>query len=125
MTTPQQEDQPMPRITLDQAANLTWERVSLEHDPRATHRLSADIVAYTDADEPIISVIHLDDRRHWNLIVFPDDPADRDPNYQGIAVPNLAEALTSGVIADGTQLRMSSLKGAWLTLVHILPPAHL
>src|SRR5690242_586086 len=63
---------PAPRVTKDQAAALTLARLASENGGAAY--LSGDIVAYTDTAEPIISIIHLDDRRHWNLTVRPGPP---------------------------------------------------
>lgn len=118
----------MQRLTLDQAADLTWQAVSLEHAPQARHRLSADIVATTEDGEPIVSVIHLDDRRHWNLVVLTLDhlnpPGHRHPPVEVGDVQDLPVALTTRTdIADGSQIRLLHPFGGWLLNVEVLPNA--
>lgn len=38
---------------------------------QADPRMSADVVGLSEAGEPVISVINLDTREHWHLIVRP------------------------------------------------------
>lgn len=54
---------------LDSAIDQTLAQVSLEQNPSANHRLSADLVAEDPNGDPIISVINLDTREHWHLVV--------------------------------------------------------
>lgn len=59
-------------ITPQQSAtDQTWKLVSLEANPQAGHRLSADVVATTKEGYDVVSVINLDTREHWQLIVVP------------------------------------------------------
>jgi hypothetical protein len=132
-------------ITLDEAATYTWYRLSLEHDPAASHGLSADTVAATDNGEPIVSVIHVADRRHWNLTVTlpaddhdhsdPDpeewqcvpawdkDDYDWDNEPKFVPAGQLAAELLAGP-ADGAVFRVTgSPVGDWLLTVSVLPPA--
>ena len=131
----------MTRLTLDQAAKLTWQLVSLEHNPLADHGLSADIVAETEDGEPIVSVIHIEDRRHWNLVIMTDLDHKNPPAAPRPCVTvkdyNLADTLLSddqgrvpglpGVfyhVTDGTQLHVFGIDGdEWLILVSVLDPA--
>jgi hypothetical protein len=55
----------------DSAVAQTLAQVSLESNPEAGHRLSADVVAVDEQGRQIISVINLDSREHWRLIVEP------------------------------------------------------
>jgi hypothetical protein len=117
MSTPQQEVTTMPRLTNDQAAQLTWQRLSLEHDPSAVHGLSADIVATTDDGQPVISVIHIEDRRHWNLTVH---VADIDDGMTVVTEGLLAEYLNDA--QDGTTLYVVSpnTDSGWRLYVDVL-----
>lgn len=53
----------------DSAVTQTLAQVSLEENPAAGHRLSADIVSFDVNGNPVISVINLDTREHWRLTV--------------------------------------------------------
>lgn len=61
--------------TQESAVAQTLARVSIEQDPTGGHpwtaRLSADWIGNTDQGQAIISVINLDTREHWHLIVQP------------------------------------------------------
>jgi hypothetical protein len=66
------EDTPM-----SSATTQTWQQVSLEANPQAGHRLSADVVGTDDQGRDVISVINIDSREHWQLIVQELPPAKR------------------------------------------------
>ena len=132
----------MPRLDTQAAAEATaqlvgseWTAVRLPRRP-APEILSADIVAETELGEPIVSVIHIEDRRHWNLVVRVDDDHPSPcwpPAGQCVTVKdyNLADALmgtdpTFPTVADGTQLHVVNTVTAgadWLVLVEVLEPA--
>ena len=81
--------------------------------------LSGDIVASTADGEPIVSVIHLDDRRHWNLTVATKGTW---PTSVPVAISSLADALL-GDLSDGVVLLVVTPAGAWQVRVEVLEPA--
>lgn len=107
-----------PSLTSDEAATYTWYRLSLEHDPGASHGLSADTVATDGNGYDIVSVIHLEDRRHWNLTVRPGH--DR-PSATYVGVDQLAETLLA--TNSDTTISVISPNGDWQLDVEVLPPA--
>jgi hypothetical protein len=117
-----------PALSMDDAAQLTWRQVSLEAVPDAAHRLSADIVATDENDQPIISVIHLDDRRHWNLTVGPATPEPGSalrgrPGAVSVItwLPELPDVL--GKAREGDLVVVMGEGGWWTVTVEILEPA--
>jgi hypothetical protein len=60
--------------TTKSALDQTLARVSIEQNPGAGHQLSADCIAYTDDGYPIVSVINMETREHWWLVVMTDGP---------------------------------------------------
>jgi hypothetical protein len=60
-----------PQTTVESAVEQTLRQVSLELDPSADHRLSADWIGEDDQGRPVLSIINLDSREHWHLIVVP------------------------------------------------------
>jgi hypothetical protein len=57
------------RTSVHSAVDQTLHQVSLELNPKAGHRLSADLIHYDEQGRPVISVINLDTREHWHLVV--------------------------------------------------------
>lgn len=112
----------MPRLTNDQAAELTWQRLSLEHDPDAGHGLSADIVATCcDVHErPVISVIHIEDRRHWNLTVRAELPVPGEID-RFVGISDLVDALNGAFHHD--YWLVIGPEGFWTVVVEVLESA--
>jgi hypothetical protein len=117
-TTTQEAPMPYTALARDDAATLTFERLASEVG--GTTYLSADIVAYDNDDNPIVSVIHLDDRRHWNLTVRTGDPA-------GVARAILPGEMPDVLLAasDGDLILVLGDAGWWTLTVEILEPARL
>jgi len=63
--------------TTESAVQQTLKQVSLELNPNAGHRLSADLIGNDEQGRDILSVINLDTREHWQLIVVPCPLAPR------------------------------------------------
>lgn len=111
-------------IALDMAVTRTLNQLGLEHNTQIAHPLSADYVATCcDVHErPVLSVIHLDDRRHWNLTVR---VGDTENGMTLVPEARLAECLYAA--ADGTTLSVISpdTDFHWQLTVEVLEPAHL
>lgn len=105
----------MARLTSDEAATYTWYRLSLEHDPQASHGLSADVVATDEHGHDIVSVIHLEDRRHWNLTVR---PGHDQASVAYVGVDHLAETLLA--TNSDTTISVISPNGDWQLDVEVL-----
>jgi len=103
----------MGRLTTEQAADLTLDRLASENGGAAY--LSGDIVATCCAvhERPIISIIHLDDRRHWNLTVRVEAPAGGEID-RFVPVADLAAALDTA--RDGDYWLVTTPEGRWWTL---------
>lgn len=108
----------MGRLTSDEAATYTWYRLSLEHDPGASHGLSADVVGDDGHGHEIVSVIHIADRRHWNLTVR---PGRSRTSLTYVGVGNLAETLLA--TNSDTTISVISPDGDWQLDVEVLPLA--
>lgn len=106
-------------LTSDEAATYTWYAVSLEHDPQASHGLSADTVAASEDGYDIVSVIHLADRRHWNLTCIPGH--DR-ASATYIGYDHLAETLLA--TNSDTTISVIHPQGDWQLDVKVLPKAY-
>lgn len=106
-----------PRISKDQAAQLTLARLASE-DGGAAY-LSGDLVATADDGSDILSIIHLDDRRHWNLTVRVCPPFPPIESIsQAWAAGDLDRAL--GAAADGDVILIVAPEGAWTLTVDVL-----
>lgn len=109
---------PTTRISSDDAATKTMERLASEHG--GTAFLSADIVA-TDGDgNPIVSVIHLEDRRHWNLVVRSELPQVGEVTKVA-PVAKLPDALLTA--DDGDYIFVIGMQCSWTVTVQVLEPA--
>jgi hypothetical protein len=64
-----EKERGMAQTSVHSAVDQTLNLVSLEQNPKAGHRLSADIIHYDEQGRPVISVINLDTREHWHLVV--------------------------------------------------------
>ena len=53
----------------------TVDALSLENNPQASHHLSMDIVACDREGHPIISVINIETREHWTMVLHNEGPA--------------------------------------------------
>ena len=102
-------------LTSDEAATYTWYAVSLEHDPKASHGLSADVVATDEHGHDIVSVIHVEDRRHWNLTCVPGHAA-ASATY--IGYDHLAETLLA--TNSDTTISVIHPQGDWQLDVTVL-----
>jgi hypothetical protein len=119
LSTTQQEAIMDTSLTSDEAATYTWYRLSLEHDPQATHGLSADTIGADENGYDIVSVIHLADRRHWNLHAR---PGHDKASTTYVSPDQLAETL----LATNCDTTISVISGdlAWQLDVEILPKAY-
>ena len=110
----------MAHITADEAADQTMERLGSEHDGPAY--LSADIPFSDDDNNPIVSVIHIDDRRHWNLTVRTEPPAPGEID-EFVSISRLPDVLDTA--GEGDFLLVIGPRGWWTLTVEILEPAAL
>lgn len=104
--------------TPDDAADATLAIVGSEFGGAAY--LSADHVATDDDGMPILSVIHLDDRRHWNLTVRTALPKAEDIS-QTAGAGQLLDVLDKA--RDGEFVLVIGDRGWWTLTVEVLEPA--